>query len=159
MSSIEALGLSPFRLPSMAFNTPVPLPAGGLKLQAAMVGTVPAGFPSPAEDHGSRRIDLIERLITHPQATYLMRVRGLSMIEAGIFDGDVVVVDRAIKPRSGHIVVAVVDGEFTVKHLWMRAGRLKLKAANPTFADIVARDGQEIEVWGVVKAALKEFPV
>jgi DNA polymerase V len=138
---------------------PVPLPAAGLKLHAFVVGTVAAGFPSPAEDHGARRIDLIERLITHPQATYVMRVRGLSMVEAGIFDGDVVVVDRAIKPRSGQIVVAVVDGEFTVKYLWIRAGRLKLKAANPTFPDIVPRDGQVVEVWGVVKAALKEFPV
>lgn len=138
---------------------PVPLPAAGLKLHAFVVGTAAAGFPSPAEDHGARRIDLIERLITHPQATYVMRVRGLSMVEAGIFDGDVVVVDRAIKPRSGQIVVAVVDGEFTVKYLWMRAGRLKLKAANPTFPDIVPREGQVIEVWGVVKAALKEFPI
>ena len=124
---------------------------------AIELGSVPAGFPSPAEDHGAKRVDLIERLITHPQATYLMRVRGLSMVEAGIFDGDVVVVDRAIKPHSGQIVVAVVDGEFTVKYLWMRAGRLKLKAANPTFPDIVPRDDQVIEVWGVVKAALKEF--
>ena len=131
-------------------------------LPAAMVvelGTVHAGFPSPADDHSARRLDLIERLITHPQATYLMRVRGLSMVDAGIFDGDVVVIDRAIKPRSGHIVVAVVDGEFTVKQLLMRAGRVRLKAANPTFADIVPKDGQTIEVWGVVKAALKEFRV
>ena len=131
-------------------------------LPAAMVvelGSVHAGFPSPAGDHCARRLDLIERLITHPQATYLMRVRGLSMVDAGIFDGDVVVIDRAIKPRSGHIVVAVVDGEFTVKQLLMRAGRVRLKAANPTFADIVPKDGQTIEVWGVVKAALKEFRV
>lgn len=104
-------------------------------------------------------LDLIERLITHPQATYLMRVRGLSMVDAGIFDGDVVVIDRAIKPRSRHIVVAVVDGEFTVKQLVMRAGRVRLKAANTTFADIVPKDGQTVEVWGVVKAALKEFRV
>lgn len=131
-------------------------------LPAAMVvelGSVHAGFPSPADDHCARRLDLIERLITHPQATYLMRVRGLSMVDAGIFDGDVVVIDRAIKPRSGHIVVAVVDGEFTVKQLLMRAGRVRLKAANPTFADIVPKDGQTVEVWGVVKAALKEFRV
>ena len=67
------------------------------------------------------------------------------------------VVDRAIKPRNGQIVVAVVDGEFTVKYLSMRAGRVKLKAANPTFADIVPKEGQVVEVWGVVKAALKEF--
>jgi DNA polymerase V len=146
-------------LDSASLDVPVPLPSARLNLDTLLVGTVGAGFPSPAEDVGARRIDLIERLITHPQATYVMRVRGLSMVEAGIFDGDVVVVDRAIKPRSGQIVVAVVDGEFTVKYLWMRAGRVKLKAANPTFADIVPREGQVVEVWGVVKAALKEFPV
>ena len=137
--------------------TPVLLAPNQLGLQAIELGNVTAGFPSPAEDHCAKRIDLIERLITHPQATYLMRVRGLSMVEAGIGDGDVVVVDRAIKPRNGQIVVAIVDGEFTVKYLSMRAGRVKLKAANPTFADIVPKEGQVVEVWGVVKAALKEF--
>lgn len=137
--------------------TPVLLAPNQLGLQAIELGNVTAGFPSPAEDHCAKRIDLIERLITHPQATYVMRVRGLSMMEAGIGDGDVVVVDRAIKPRNGQIVVAVVDGEFTVKYLSMRAGRVKLKAANPTFADIVPKEGQVVEVWGVVKAALKEF--
>lgn len=137
--------------------TPVLLAPNQLGLRAIELGNVTAGFPSPAEDHCAKRIDLIERLITHPQATYLMRVRGLSMMEAGIGDGDVVVVDRAIKPRNGQIVVAIVDGEFTVKYLSMRAGRVKLKAANPTFADIVPKEGQVVEVWGVVKAALKEF--
>jgi DNA polymerase V len=66
-----------------------------------------------------------------------------------------VLVDRAIAPRSGQIVVAVVDGEFTVKQLWQRAGRMKLKAANPTFADIVPKEGQTVEVWGVVVASIK----
>jgi DNA polymerase V len=159
MSSTSVFAEVSTALAAACLDVPVPLPADGLKLSAFVVGSVAAGFPSPAEDVGAKRIDLIERLITHPQATYVMRVRGLSMVEAGIFDGDVVVVDRAIKPRSGQIVVAVVDGEFTVKYLWMRAGRLKLKAANPTFADIVPREGQVIEVWGVVKAALKEFQV
>ena len=79
------------------------------------------------------------------------------MREAGIDDGDVVIVDRAIAPRSGQIVVAVVDGEFTVKHLWQRAGRFKLKAANPTYADIVPGEGQTVEVWGVVVACIKIF--
>ena len=115
---------------------------------------IPAGFPSPAEDHSSKRIDVLEHLVKHPQATYQMQVRGESMREAGIHDGDVVLVDKAITPRSGQIVVAVVDGEFTVKQLWLKAGRMKLKAANPTFPDIVPRDGQTIEVWGVVIASI-----
>ena len=117
--------------------------------------SVQAGFPSPAEDHAGKRIDVLEHLVKHPQATFQMRVRGESMREAGIFDGDVVLVDRAITPRSGQIVVAVVDGEFTIKQLWQRAGRMKLKAANPTFADITPKDGQAIDVWGVVVASIK----
>ena len=118
-----------------------------------------AGFPSPAEDLGAQRIDLTQMLITHAQATYFLRASGYSMIEAGIFDNDILVVDRAIKHRHDHIVVAVVDGDFTVKRLYQRAGRIKLKAANPTFADIVPKDGQTIEVWGVVTATIKQFPV
>jgi DNA polymerase V len=129
----------------------------GYQLLGCLVGTVKAGFPSPAEDHAGKHIDLFERLNTHPQATYFMRVSGLSMMDAGISEGDVIVVDRAIKPKSGQIVVAVIDGEFTVKQLSMRAGVVKLKAANPTFKDIVLREGQDLVVWGVVKAALKEF--
>jgi DNA polymerase V len=143
----------------LKFFEPVLANEVGQSLMGFKVGSVRAGFPSPAEDHTGKRIDLFERLNTHPQATYFMKVRGLSMVDAGIDDGDVVVVDRAIKPRSGHIVVAVVDGEFTVKQLSMRAGVIKLKAANPTFKDISMKDGQELVVWGVVKAALKEFSI
>lgn len=116
-----------------------------------------AGFPSPAEDLGAERIDLSKVLIKHPQATYLLKASGHSMVEAGIFDNDVLVVDRAVKPRHNHIVVAVVDGDFTVKRLYQRAGQIKLKAANPTFADITPKDGQEIVVWGVVTATIKQF--
>jgi DNA polymerase V len=123
------------------------------------VAAVRAGFPSPAEDFAVNRLDLTQLLITHPQATFLLRVAGASMREAGIDDGDTLVVDRAIKPRHGHIVVAVVDGEFTVKELYQRAGRVRLKAANPTFPDIEPRDGQTIEVWGVVSSCIKRFVI
>lgn len=123
----------------------------------ALDGSVCAGFPSPAADFAARRIDVFERLVVHPQATFTMRVSGESMRDAGIFDGDVLLVDRAIKPQHGKIVVAVVDGEFTCKQLYLRNGRLKLKAANPTFPDIVPKEGQQVEVWGVVTAAIKTF--
>lgn len=118
---------------------------------------VHAGFPSPAEDFAAKRIDLTAELITHPQATFLVRVSGDSMIEAGISDGDVLVVDRALKPEHGNVVVAVVDGEFTVKSLHQRYGKFKLRAANPTYPDIVPREGQTVEVWGVVTASIKRF--
>ena len=79
------------------------------------------------------------------------------MTEAGIFDNDIMVIDRAIRPRHNHIVVAIVEGEFTVKQLYQRAGRMKLKAANPTYPDIVPKDGQTIEIWGVVTSTIKQF--
>lgn len=117
--------------------------------------TVRAGFPSPAEDIGAKRVDLAARLIKHPQATFLIRARGDSMRDAGIFDGDVLVVDKAVAPRSGHVVIAVVEGDFVCKTLSMRAGRMKLKAANPGFPDIVPKDSQTVEIWGVVTYAIK----
>lgn len=118
---------------------------------------VHAGFPSPAEDLQAERIDVLRHIILHPQATYTLRVRGDSMHGEGIFDGDVILVDRAIKPRHGLIVVAVVDGAYTCKKLWLQGGGLKLQAANPAYEDIIPQDGQTIEVWGVVIASIKQF--
>lgn len=86
-----------------------------------------------------------------------MTVRGESIREVGIFDGNVLLVDRAIKPSHSQIVLAVVDGDFTCKQLWQRGRRLKLKAANPTFADIVPTEGQTVEVWDMVIATIKHF--
>ncbi len=135
-----------------------PVAAGcGELIGGWLANTVAAGFPSPAEDLGAQRIDLSQLLITHPQATFFVQARGHSMVEAGIADGDILVVDKAVKPRHNHIVVAVVDGEFTVKQLYQRSGRFKLKAANPTFPDITPKDGQTVEVWGVVVASIKRY--
>lgn len=135
-----------------------PVRASAAALSVLLVrGQVEAGFPSPAEDLGAKRIDLAQLLIKHPQATYFLRASGHSMSEAGIFDGDILVVDRAVKPRNAHIVVATVDGDFTVKLLQQRAGRVKLKAANPTYPDITPKDGQTIEIWGVVTSTIKQF--
>lgn len=141
-------------------ETLTPVPASEQPLSGLLIrNRVCAGFPSPAEDLGAQRIDLTSLLVKHAQATYFLKASGYSMVEAGIFDGDIMVVDRALKPRHGHIVVAVVDGDFTVKRLYQRAGRIKLRAANVTFPEIVPKDGQTIEVWGVVTATIKRFPV
>lgn len=140
------------------FRQPVALSERSLVLPLAG-DKVRAGFPSPAEDFTVKRIDLTQELVTHPQATFLLRVSGDSMREAGIFDGDILVVNKALKPRHGQVVVAVVDGEFTVKHLYHRAGRVKLRAANATYPDITPKEGQTLEVWGVVTASIKRFPV
>lgn len=116
-----------------------------------------AGFPSPADDFAVKRHDLNELLITHPAATFMWRVSGLSMIEAGIFDGDVLVVNRALTPVHKDIVVAQVDGEFTVKYLFKRADRVKLLPANPTYPVITFREGQQLIIVGVVTATIKRF--
>jgi len=145
---------------SSSVSATQPIPIADAPLLARLIrNRVCAGFPSPAEDLGAQRVDLSQMLIKHAQATYFLRASGHSMVDAGIFDNDIMVVDRAIKPRHNHIVVAVVDGDFTVKRLYQRLGRIKLKAANPTFADIVPKDGQTLEIWGVVTSSIKQFPV
>ena len=137
-------------------SEPVPLAAVSLMLPIA-AGFIHAGFPSPAEDFEVNRLDIAQILIQHPQSTYFWRARGISMRDKGIDDGDLLVVDRALRPQHGHIVVASVDGEFTVKELFQRSGRMRLKAANPTFPDIIPKDGQTIEIWGVVTSGIKRF--
>lgn len=120
-------------------------------------GTVRAGFPSPADDFVVKRLDLNDLLITHAAATFFWRARGLSMLAAGIGDGDLLLVNRALKPRHGDIVIAEIDNDYTVKTLYQRAGRVKLQATDPTFPDIVPKDGQTLTMVGVVTAVIKQF--
>lgn len=120
-------------------------------------GTVPAGFPSPAADFAVKRHDLNELLITHPAATFMWQARGLSMIDLGIADGDILVVNRALNPKHGDIVVAEIDGDFTVKQFWRRNGMVQLRAGNATFPPILFRDGQTMTICGVVTATIKRF--
>lgn len=118
--------------------------------------TVQCGFPSPAEDHSEQRLDVSSLLIQQPDATFFMRVRGASMRDAGIDDGDLVVIDRSISAKHSQIVVAVVDGEFTIKRLHKKGRQVRLDAANPTFPNIELKDGQELVIWGVVTWTLKK---
>ena len=111
---------------------------------------VRAGFPSPADDYVSETLDLNEHLIQHKEATYFLRAKGHSMTGAGIQDGDLLVVDRALTPVHRCVVIAVVDGEFTCKRLYKHAGRIRLIAENPEFPAIDFNDGQELQIWGVV---------
>ena len=119
--------------------------------------SVQAGFPSPADDFSVKRHDLNELLITHPLATFFWRVAGKSMIEAGIDDGDILVVNRGLIAVHRSIVVAQVDGDFTVKYLHKRNGRVSLVAANPTYPDISFKDGQTLTICGVVTCTIKRF--
>lgn len=112
---------------------------------------ISAGFPSPADDYMENALDLNELLITHPAATFFVRVSGHSMTKAGIHNGDILIVDRSLKATSGKIVVAVVDGQFTVKRLKITAsGKVWLLAENDDFSDIEAKGEQDIHIWGVV---------
>lgn len=139
-----------------AHSLPAAIEPPGLVLPI-VDGRVPAGFPSPADDYQVKRQDLNELLIRHPQATFFWAVSGLSMREAGIEDGALLVVDRAIKPASGDVVVAEVDGDFTVKYLRFRAGKPRLVPANPTFPELTFSEGQQLIICGVVTAAIKRF--
>jgi DNA polymerase V len=118
---------------------------------------VPAGFPSPAEDYVEGSLDLNEHLIEHREATFFVRVKGLSMTGAGIADGDLLVVDRSLEAGDGDIVVAVVDGELTVKRLSRRGSCVRLLAEHPGFAPIEFKDGQELTVWGVVTSIVRRI--
>ena len=144
------------RLTTLPLLTPVPVPTAPVWVQAASV-RVSAGFPSPAEDHQVQRIELMSQLVRHPQATFFVRIRGDSMRDAGILDGSVVLVDRAIKPHHGHIVIAVVNGDFTCKRLHLRNGRMRLQPENPTYPDLIPKEGQTVEVWGVVVACIHQY--
>jgi DNA polymerase V len=117
-------------------------------------GSIKAGFPSPALDFDCTPVDLATILIRHPQATLLIRAAGLSMHCAGTNDGDLLVVDRALEAHHGSIVCAVVDAQFTVKYLHKKHGKFRLVAADPTIPDIVPRDSQTVEIWGMVTASI-----
>lgn len=129
---------------------------GGLLLPVA-AAPVRAGFPSPADDYLDDAISLDGYLISDPAATFLVRVRGDSMRGAGIDEGDLLVVDKGLTANHGDIVIAVVDGEFTVKRLHNLRGRCALIAENPAYPPIRLADGQELEVWGVVRGCVKRF--
>lgn len=122
-------------------------------------GAVRAGFPSPAENHAVEAINLQTLLVVHPQATFMMRVSGRSMEEAGLFDGDYILVDRAERPQPGHIVVGIVDQDFTLKYLRRSSGGVYyLEAANDTFPKFFAPDFGTLEVWGVARTGIRPLP-
>lgn len=118
---------------------------------------IAAGFPSQADDYIEARIDLNEHLVRNEEATFMLRVQGDSMIGAGIHDGGLLVIDRAVDPVDGRIVIAVLDGELTVKRLSRRGGRVRLLPENPAYAPIEVGDEQELVIWGVVTSVIHEL--
>lgn len=121
---------------------------------------VRAGFPSPAQDYMDRTLDFNKELIRHPAATFYAKVVGQSMIDAGIDEGDIVVIDRALDPRQGDVVVAYINGEFTMKYLDMTDKEhdiIWLRAGNPSYPDFRLTPDDDLRVWGVVSKVIKSF--
>ncbi|WP_201278996.1 LexA family protein [Leptolyngbya iicbica] len=116
--------------------------------------TVPAGFPSPGEDYVEGPLDLNRYLVHHPAATFFVRVSGDSMVGAGIYPNDLLIVDRAITPTTGHIVIAVVNGDLTIKRLDISHGKVSLLPENPAYLPIHIDPAMSFDVWGVVTKAI-----
>jgi DNA polymerase V len=115
---------------------------------------VEAGFPSPADDYMEGSLDLNELVIKHPSATYFVRASGDSMTDAGIFSGDLLIVDRSLEPSHGKVVIAEVDGQLTVKRLFKLKDRFLLQSENANYPPIELQEGNEVVVWGVVTHVL-----
>jgi len=133
-------------------------PHRGVRLQRwrlpLFANKIAAGFPSPADDYVEKSLDLNELLITQPASTFFGRAEGVSMINAGIFPNDILVINRAIEPTPGKIVICAVNGELTVKRLERDGERWILKAENPDYPDIPLHDELEMVIWGVVTHAI-----
>ena len=136
-----------------------------MSAKAKVSGSVVAGFPSPAEQYQETPLDLNELLVKRPAATFFVKVQGDSMIGEGIHDGDLLVVDRSLRPSNGDVIIACVDGDFTVKTLRLgngergmgNGGEIRLVAANPKYPDIVLKSGQELDYFGLVTACIHQF--
>ena len=118
---------------------------------------VPAGFPSPADDHVEKKLDLNDYLINQQEATFFVAIKGDSMIDASIHDGDIVIVDRSKQARIGDIVLASIDGEFTVKTLAKHLSKPRLLPANTNYKYIDITENMEFEIWGVIIGAVRKF--
>ena len=120
-----------------------------------VMSPVACGFPSPAEDYLDRALDFNELLVTNPAATFAVRIAGESMTEAGLFPGDIAIIDRSLTPANGCIVLALIDGEFTIKRYRLTATGVVLQAENAAFQDIIIPIETTFEVWGVVKHSIR----
>jgi DNA polymerase V len=134
------------------------LPFTGLRSDlAGFFADVPAGFPSPAADYEETSLDLNKFLVKNPAATFFVRAAGDSMTGAGIHCGDILIVDRSIEPRDKNIVIAVVNGQFTVKRIRIKSKKITLEPENENYPAQEISDDMEFEVWGVVTAVLHKL--
>ncbi len=142
------------RKPEFEFFIPETLKETLLPLFSAKIS---AGFPSPAEDFIEQRLDLNKYLIKNPSSTFLVKVNGESMKNAGILNGDILIVDRSINPTDKTIILCVLNGEFTVKRISKRGEKLFLIPENDQFKPIEIVDGMDFRVWGVVVFAIHKM--
>lgn len=126
-------------------------------LLKAMGESVPAGFPSPAQDCDGDTIDLNKELIRHPAATFCARVSGNSMRDCGIGDGDLLIIDKSLLPRDGCVAVCFIDGEFTLKRIAIRRDGIWLVPANPDYPELHVTEGCNFQVWGIVSFVVKDM--
>ena len=119
--------------------------------------SVSAGFPSPADDYTEENIDLNEHLISNPFSTFFLRVKGDSMINAGIKDKDLIIVDKSLKARPGNIIIAMIDGEFTINRLSIKNDELYLKAENNNYPDFRFKNHIDVQIWGVVIYSIHSY--
>lgn len=120
---------------------------------------ISAGFPSPAADYLEKGLDLNAYLVQHKEASFFFEVVGDSMSGIGIIGGDIVLVDRSVTPIHGHIVLAVIDCEYTLKRLHLRHGLIELHPENVAYTPIRLIEGQELQVWGVITAVIRKYRV
>lgn len=126
--------------PSMATFQPLP----------EFLSVIQAGFPSPAEDYAERSLDLNELMVKHPAATFFVKVEGESMCDANIHSGDILVVDRSLEASNGQIIVAIINGEFTVKRMRITQEGILLVPENPSYPVLKVHPESDFQVWGVV---------
>ena len=119
--------------------------------------SVSAGFPSPADDYTEENIDLNEHLISNPFSTFFLRVKGESMINAGIKDKDLIIVDKSLIAKPGNIIIAMIDGEFTIKRLSIKNDKLYLKAENHNYPDFSFKNHIDVQIWGVVIYSIHSY--
>ncbi len=141
---IESTKVSEIYFPDRTLDIELPL----------FLESVSAGFPSPADDYLEGKLDLNDYLIMNPAATFLVRVTGDSMTNSGIYSGDLLIVDRSLEPKDGNIVIAVIDGELTVKRLRYVKNKLSLVPENPKYKPIEITESMNFEVWGVVSTVI-----
>ncbi len=128
------------------------------RLDAILINAgISAGFPSPAGDFKQERISLDKELIKNKEATFFARVSGESMINAGLEDGDLIVIDRSLEPTNNKIAVCFIDGEFTVKRLQVKKNKIWLKPENTNYKAIEVKEDNELIIWGIVTNVIKKL--